>query len=320
MKYYAAISKDEALVLTKEEWKAFSKVHPGFHAKRYDTKEEAEDEVKKSQKIIYYKEAAKPISNKYICFYDSEFNACDYNNGMTQEVVSIGIVIMDRNGNQVDEYYSTIRLKAARKLTRRCRRITGLTEEDMIDAPPFYIVCERVAKMIEKYKVLKIYCLGKEDIGEFRDTSKLYRPIPEFEIILNKLTNVRDELKNMSNPQVASLSLDHLKLVCEISGTAEHHALQDAKDLAEVYYKLKTFGYSEKILKDIMKNRNDANLYHRSRNIGDDEHLYVDENIYQAKETLVDFLLKQNDPHLNKIVVQALADDINTLIKYKEGS
>lgn len=75
MKYYVAISKDEAYVMNKQEWESFSQTHKGFHAKRYDSIEDAEKEVKKTKNNILMREAARPVNTKYLCFYDSEFNA-----------------------------------------------------------------------------------------------------------------------------------------------------------------------------------------------------------------------------------------------------
>jgi len=314
MKYYTVISKDEAFIMNKEEWKKFSQNHKGFHAVRYNTKEEAEEEIEKVKKLITYKEELKPVSSKYLCFYDSEFNATDYDDGLPQEVVSIGIVIADRDGNFVDEYYSTIRLKAAKKVNHRCQKITGLTTKEIAKSPAFYTVCSEIDRFISKYKIGTIYALGKDDLSQFKITANLYNRTKAMGRIESKIVNIRRIFRELTNQEIADLGLHNLKQICGIDGEVKHNALQDAKDLANVYYELKTKGYSETIYKEILKERNNKRLYEKSRNVLDNEGIVAPTEIINARDMIINFL-EDNKPSINEIVLKAIIDDLKALMR-----
>jgi inhibitor of KinA sporulation pathway (predicted exonuclease) len=314
MKYYVAISKDEAYVMNKQEWESFSQTHKGFHAKRYDSIEDAEKEVKKTKNNILMREAARPVNTKYLCFYDSEFNACDYNDGKIQEVIAIGMVIVDKSWNYVDEFYSLVRLKKAKEITARCKKITGLTNEEVMNAPAFFKVCNDVSDFIAKYKIGTIYALGKDDQKQFKETAELYRQTPAMKKIGEKLVNIRNDLKRLVGLRVGELGLQALKRICGLSGPVAHNALQDAKDLAEVYHVLSTVGYSESEYKALLKERSDRALYDRARNVTEDETMEAPKEIVQAKDALVAFISSGNSK-LQPMIIQAIIDDLNTLIQ-----
>ena len=99
-------------------------------------------------------------NQQYICFYDSEFNAYDDRHDLSypQEVISIGLCIVDKNSTMIYKYYSLVKLKKAKGITNRCREITGLTNKDMKDAKPFVEVCQKLEEIFKKYKIKKVFC------------------------------------------------------------------------------------------------------------------------------------------------------------------
>ncbi len=78
-----------------------------------------------------------------------DFAAIDFEtaNGERTSVCSVGIVIY-RNGEKVDEFYSLIKPEPE-YYSYFCTRVHGLTEEDTADAPVFPDVWAQIAPKIE---------------------------------------------------------------------------------------------------------------------------------------------------------------------------
>lgn len=313
MMYYAVVSKNEEYLMKKSEWVEFSKDHKEFTARKFKIKEDAEAVINENKKKRELKSKETSSLDKYKCFYDSEFNAYDYDNGKPQEVVSIGLVIMDQtNGQFVDTYYSTIRLKAS-KLTKRCKSITGLTEEELKNSPPFYVVCKEICNFIKGYNIDKIYALGQDDLKQFIETSKLYRKTKEIDEIAKKIANIRKQLRLLTSQEIGDMGLKYLKQICNIDGPVEHNALQDAKDLALVDYTLRSVGYSEAHYQEIIQLRKEERLYEKSRNI-QNERIYAPKEIVEARNHLVKYLRDGHSGNIDPIIMKAIIDDLETLI------
>lgn len=311
--YYAVVSKNEEYLMKKAEWVEFLKTHKGFSARKFKIKADAESILNQNKQRRELKSKETSSLDKYKCFYDSEFNAYDYDNGKPQEVVSIGLVIMDQtNGQFVDTYYSTIRLKAS-KLTKRCKSITGLTEDELKNSPSFYVVCKEIYKFIKDYNIDKIYALGQDDLKQFEETSKLYNRAKEIQDIAKKIVNIRKQFRSLTNQEIGDMGLKYLKQICNIKGAVEHNALQDAKDLANVDYVLRTVGYSDEHYQNIIKLRKEERLYEKSRNV-QNEKVYAPKEIVDARNQLVRFLKSGNNGSLDPIIMKAMIDDLESLI------
>lgn len=324
MSYYVASLNKKNYLLTKDEWVDFSSKNKAAQARKFDDFAEADKIYKKLNK------KGKPItylnvtneSNKidsidkddeFLCFYDSEFNACDYNDGKPQEVVSIGIVITNNSGKILNQYYSTIKLKAKKVLTRRCKKITKLTNNDLKDAPTFYNVCEEISALLERYDIKSIYALGGEDKKQFIETSRLYQQTRAMRSISKMFIDIRIKFKRYANEGISSLSLEALKRICDVNGNVSHNALDDAKDLATVWFKIRDKSYSVEEFKTIMEERRGKQIYSSARNIKDGYcGIIAPENVLQAKDTLIDFL-SNNRSGLEPMLIKAIIDDLNVL-------
>lgn len=311
--YYAVVSKKGEYLMNKSEWVEFSKDHKEFTARKFKLRQDAEAALNENKRRRENFRIEDPSFNRYKCFYDSEFNASDYDDGKIQEVVSIGMVIIDQtNGQLVDTYYSTIRLKAS-KITKRCKAITLLTADELKNSPPFYSVCKEICKFIKRYDVDKIYALGQDDLKQFIETSKLYKNTKEIETIANKISNIRKQLRMLTSQEIGDMGLKYLKQICNIDGPVEHNALQDAKDLALVDYTLRSVGYSEAHYQEIIRLRKEERLYEKSRNI-QNERIYVPKEIVEARNHLVKYLKDGHSGNIDPIIMKAIIDDLETLI------
>ena len=255
--------------------------------------------------------------DNYYCFYDSEFNAYDYNvsHKYPQEVISIGICITDKENNIIEKYYSLIKLKAAKYITKRCSELTGITNKEMKMAIDFEESCKNVFNIINKYKINTIYTYGNEDKNAFIKTANLYKNIRRFNNISNMFRDIRIDFKDVTNGKVGEQGLLFLKKICNISGDVMHNALDDAVDLAKVAYVLLKKGYNKKIYKELSIEREETSNYKRSRNITDKNIIKAPQDVLKARNKVVNYLQEHSIPNLNNGIKRAIIDDLLLLFK-----
>lgn len=249
---------------------------------------------------------------EYYCFYDSEFNAYDYkvNPRYPQEVISIGICISDKDNNIIEKYYSLIKLKAARGITKRCTELTGITNKEMKRAVSFEETCKNVFNIINKYKIDTIYAYGNEDKNAFVKTANLYKKMKRIYNFSDKFRDIRLDLKELTNGKVADQGLLFLKKICEIPGEVLHNALDDAVDLAKVAFVIYKKGYNKKIFKELTIEREENSNYKRSRNVLDINTIKAPKDVLSARNRVVSFLQKTNIPDMNNGIKRAIIDDL----------
>ena len=255
-------------------------------------------------------------NQQYIWFYDSEFNAYDDRHDLSypQEVISIGLCIVDKNSTMIYKYYSLVKLKKAKGITNRCREITGLTNKDMKDAKPFVEVCQKLEEIFKKYKIKKVFCYGTEDKRAFMRTAELYGDKVDVNFFDKKFLDIRTEFKLNTKNKLGDQGLTFLKKVCMIEAETTHNALNDAIDLSQVFNVLYNVGYDKKLYEVLTKEREDSSNYKRSRNIREGQTVIASQDIIKARDKIVKFLRETDIKNLNDGIKNAMADDLLELI------
>lgn len=255
-------------------------------------------------------------NQKYLCFYDSEFNAYDDRKDLSypQEVISIGLCIVDVNNTMIYKYYTLIKLKKAKGITNRCREITGLSNKDMKDAKPFVEVCGKLEEIFKKYKIKKVFCYGTEDKRMFIKTAELYGDKINISFFDKKFLDIRQEFKNKTKNCLGDQGLTFLKRVCKIEGETTHNALNDAIDLSQVFNVIYNVGYDRKLFEVLSKEREDTSNYKRARNIREGQKVTAPIDIIKARDKIAKFLKDTEIKNLNDGIRYAMADDLIDLI------
>lgn len=256
---------------------------------------------------------------RYLCFYDSEFNAYDDNRNMDipQEIVSIGLIVVDEDGNKLEDFYSLISLKAAKRISRRCTDITGIKNQDMKKAIGFEKAIKHILKIISKYHLNSIYCYGMEDKKNFLKTNDLYNDNSGGKKIGKLLIDVRNEFKRKTKNKLGDQGIQFLKTVCRIDGEVKHNALSDAVDLSKIYYNIMNIGYDERLYIKLTKDREETSNYKRSRRFKEENAMLVSNEVYKSKNKIIEFLENHEIPNVNIGVKKALIDDLNLLFLKK---
>ena len=257
----------------------------------------------------------KKVKTGFNCFYDSEFNAYDdgKNLNIPQEVVSIGVCITNDKGVIIEKFYSLISLKAAKRISNRCTEITGIKTKDLKDAENFEKVTSKVVKLLKKYSIKNVYCYGLEDKRILEKTIELYDRKRDGKYLAKLLYDVREDFKKKTKGKLGEQGLPFLKAVCEIDGPVIHDALQDAIDLARIYYRINNNSYNEKVYDRLNKEREELISYKRNRRIKEENATVVSDDLVHFKNKLVEYLEKNEIPHMDNGAKKAMIDDLNLL-------
>ena len=257
----------------------------------------------------------KKVKTSFNCFYDSEFNAYDdgKNLNIPQEVVSIGVCITNDKGVIIEKFYSLISLKAAKRISNRCTEITGIKTKDLKDAENFEKVTSKVVKLLKKYSIKNVYCYGLEDKRILEKTIELYDRKRDGKYLSKLLYDVREDFKKKTKGKLGEQGLPFLKAVCEIDGPVIHDALQDAIDLARIYYRINNNSYNEKVYDRLSKEREELISYKRNRRIKEENATVVSDDLVHFKNKLVEYLEKNEIPHMDNGAKKAMIDDLNLL-------
>lgn len=102
-------------------------------------------------------------NKKYLCFADFEFTCGVSVPNWRRETLSVGIIICDTDYRFVDCYYSTCRPASKCRLTKECRKLTHLKQEEIDRSPDSNRVFGEVCEMLEKYDIRDVKVWGNDD-------------------------------------------------------------------------------------------------------------------------------------------------------------
>ncbi|MEG0329513.1 MAG: exonuclease domain-containing protein [Longicatena sp.] len=177
----------------------------------------------------------------YHIYIDAEFDAIKINKKFYQMVVSLGAVMADEEGNQLDTFYSLVKPYNFKCLTSVVKRMTKLNDEDILAAPSLVVVehCFKtwVHRLTQDDEKLFLYSFGPDDKRTISQNCTALK-IDE-EGLFTKMKDVQKELSAsvcyLDNVVSKTLSLDDMKAVYEIEGIVDHNALSDAIDLMKIH-------------------------------------------------------------------------------------
>ncbi|MBQ6463975.1 MAG: hypothetical protein IJJ59_11695 [Pseudobutyrivibrio sp.] len=168
-------------------------------------------------------------------FLDAEYLSARYKKSSIEDVISVGVIITNPAHEELDRFYSTVRLRPGHKLPPLITELTGLTNEDLEFAPDYEDVMTELITMIRKYQVGKICVWGGDKNSFQRDFESrnlekpLKRSVGKF---ISTFENIQKEVSlDVTDGLDANLSLADMKTICGLGGYVEHNALSDAEDM-----------------------------------------------------------------------------------------
>lgn len=176
----------------------------------------------------------------YYAFFDAEYTCFMENDTFFDrehggELLSVGLVICDRNFNLVRTYYSPIHPLYNPRLTGYCRKLTGLTQKEIDEAPSYETVFQEMYLLLQEYPVREIFVWGNDSHTILHDMDKNHRSVPRrFRRLAGQLQDITRRLTKKIYGKGITISLSDMKYICGMEHSTAHNALEDAKDLYRI--------------------------------------------------------------------------------------
>lgn len=200
---------------------------------------------------------------EYTCYMDSDRR---FDRSHSNEVLSVGLVISDKNYNVIKEYYSPIRPVYNNILTGYCKSLTHLTQSEIDTAPSYEVVFDELYTLLTKYPVKEIYTWGNDYHTMSTDLEKNHKVLSrKSKKIVGKLKDITRLLTLNVFGKSMTLSLSDMKYVCGMDRKTVHNALADAKDLYRIVKCCQTDSYDKERKDRLFDYLRDRDEYHRSR-------------------------------------------------------
>lgn len=258
-------------------------------------------------------EKAKPIN---ICFIDTEFNALDYanQNDGYQEITEIGAVVF-KDGKVIDKFSRYCQLKKDHKLTKRCKKITGITSEILTQQGiPYLQAMKEFKEFLVKNKVKKIYAFGPADAFELRSSAKLNSADESVYSTIKKIKNVYPIFESALSLHYA-FSLYDICRICYVDHTLDraHSASNDAEDTGMAYFNMKQKKINRSLLNEINVHKFNVKIYRTHRSVKMENVKRPDVVTPEFIEKL-DKVFKNAETTLSLPIIRAMHDDMMRII------
>ncbi len=193
--------------------------------------------------------------NELEIYLDLEFDSISQVNGYVQGVIAFGACC--RYQGEIKTFYSLVRPKGFKKLSKKVKEITHLENEAIKKAPGFQAVSLKFFNWLDSLKQdYVLYSFGPDDRRTLLEDCQLHQVVDDiYDGIENIQGLLTDSIIYKEKKLEDNLSLEALKKCYQIQGDTMHHALQDAIDLMlvhEAYKQQKTIDheYVESLMKD----------------------------------------------------------------------
>jgi len=198
---------------------------------------------------------------QYLCFADFEFTCGYFINKMDSEILSAGVVICDRSYSIKERFYCTSKPNHFPKLTKQCRKLTKLTQEEINNSPDSNDVMGIVLKLLRKYDIDNVYVWGNFDrtglASDVKQHQRFGKECGNIQRAVRRIYDIQESLtQKLGLPE--PVNIKELASAFEykpLSGTF-HNALNDALALYVIYRAVYTEDISEnKKLAEIRRER-----------------------------------------------------------------
>ena len=211
------------------------------------------------------------MENKKICFLDTEFNATSYadQNDGYQEITEIGAVVF-QDGKVVDTFQRFCRLKEGHKLTKRCKKITGITQEVLNEnGIRFNNAMKEFREFLDKHNLKRAYAFGNADAIEMRTTAKLNGADAGIYETIKMIYNIYPKFQKQLELHYV-FSLMDICRICNVDHGAEgraHSAMNDAEDTGLAFFNMKRNKINLPLLKEINTHKYNVGIYRDKRSV-----------------------------------------------------
>lgn len=239
------------------------------------------------------------------------------------ETIELGAAKV-KDGIVIDTFQTFIKPEYVDTLTPFCTKLTGITYDDLEDAPGFN---EGILEFYSFIYGLPIYSCGEFDrkflVRELREKGTSYSHKMVENAILSSHKNLKIHFKNVTGKGMPGMNKMASILDIEIDGTA-HRALDDSLNLAKIYIKLEKIReyrlndlFNESKLSKLIE---DMNKHHNTNIEVTNKGIKVNNEDSTSKLTTMEFLDIWRDvimiDHVERELDYLSEDDIKAIDRF----
>lgn len=173
-------------------------------------------------------------------YVDTEFDAIKQEGRYIQSIVSIGAVMLNNELLEIGRFYELVRPTGFKRLTPVVKRMTKLSDKEILNAENFSMVMKHFFAWIEQYRRkeegILLYGFGPDDQRTLLENArrsnvktKLFENMKDLQKIMSRQILWDGEVLSLT------LSLDDMKMAYGQKGEVDHNALSDALDLMHLH-------------------------------------------------------------------------------------
>lgn len=172
----------------------------------------------------------------FYCFADFEFTCGERIHRNQAELLSVGIIVCDSEYEIAETYYNTVRPVRNAQLTSRCRRLTGLKQDEIFASPDSNSVIEQVLEILDDYGIDEVMVWGNYDKSGLLSDAKQHKKAYVGSDCIEELA---DMIVDVQQKTVKLLGLPEAVNIEELAGAfgfkpeegSFHNAFNDAMGL-----------------------------------------------------------------------------------------
>lgn len=179
-------------------------------------------------------------TKEYIGFADFEFTCGSAMYRLRSEMLSVGIVICDRNYNIAESFYATSKPNRFPKLSKQCRELTHLSQEEISASPDSNEVLDTAVGLMNKYGVNELWVWGNFDKPGLQSDIRQHR---NFKKECSSICSICNAVHDIQAEMVSRMNLPQAINIKELASAfgyvpdsgSFHNALNDATALYTIH-------------------------------------------------------------------------------------
>lgn len=175
-----------------------------------------------------------------LCFADFEFTCGGNAKRDDVELLSIGLVVSSDDAMSItDTFYKTVRPIKHPRMTKQCRKLTGLIQQDIDASFDAEYVCRCALGFLDRFEISHIFVWGNYDTVGFASTIGVYEELSLPHEYLSRTHGMISDIQSQVMQRFGTKDIINVKdLSCALDFEPEgsfHNALVDAQALYCIY-------------------------------------------------------------------------------------
>ncbi len=179
-------------------------------------------------------------ANNYLCFADFEFTCGVPVKNFSSELLSVGLVICNADYEIAATFYQTMRPVRYRKLTKRCRELTNLTQAEITASEDSNTVLRKAMQLVRQYHITNLCVWGNFDEPGVRSDQMMHARMQKSD---DAIREIASRITDIQRPMTLQMDLPEAVRIQELAEAfgyepqsgSFHNALNDAMALYEIH-------------------------------------------------------------------------------------